>query len=369
MTVILAVAVVVMAVVSVASADSAQPWLRVLSVLCTWSGAMLVAFLTLYVARRRVAAWVSRRLVELAGPAMVRSMPPRQVLDALLPMIYGPRVGHQHIVASVLGGAGRELDGRDTAVSRRSNARFSLAALDQRTCRCESTWTHEFSGARNTHRFVIFATADRDVAELIPTERVYPLFELWMLNDEDQLEDFVPTLRNNLRIGITYLDADGTLHTVPPRRETGEEVGFRRYDQFIRLPDDVDRKNLRIIEFDLYDLADPDDVVGSIESLTLSATNDFPLDLGYLTWSAPHPCYMEIVEFDVEQMSPAAANLVYLAVPSTAQAQAVAVNRNWSAADNPIRLQLNSWMLPGHSVTLLWRPVEEPEPHVHPHRR
>ena len=326
------------------------------------------AFLTLYLARRWIARWLTRQLVDLAGPAMIHAMPPRQVLDTLLPVIYGERVGHHHIIASVLGGSGRELDGRDTAVSRRTSVHYSLRALDPYVCRSESTFTHEFSGVRNAHRFVIFATFDREVADLIATERLYPLFEFWRLEDEDQLEDFVPTLRESLRVGITYLDADGERHTVAPRREKGEEVAYRRYDQFIRLPEDVDRQNLRIIHFDLFDLADPDHVVRSIESLTLSATNHFPLNLGYLRWSPPHPCYTEDVVFDVEHMRPEA-DLVYTVVPSTAKMQAVPIDHRWSPAGDRIRVGLDAWMLPGHSVTLLWRPVDESESHGRPEPR
>jgi hypothetical protein len=369
MAVVLAVAVVLFAVGSVVAADSPHPGLRVLSMLCAWFGGSAMVALAATLTWRRAKRWVERRLVDLAGPAIVKSMPPRQVLDTLLPMIYGERVGYQHITASVLGGAGRELDGRDTAVSKKTSAHFGIRALDPHVCRSESTWTHEFSGVRNAHRFVIFATFDRDVADLIPTERLYPLFEFWKLEDEDQLEDFVPMLRETLRVGITYLDADGVRHTVTPRREKGEEVAYRKYDQFIRLPDDIDRQNLRIIQFDLFDLADPDHVVDSIESLTLSATNDFPLDLGYLRWSPPHPCYMEDVVFDVEHMRPEAVDLVYRVVPSTAKAQALAVDHAWSSSDDQIKVELNAWMLPGHSVTLLWRPADESESYGRPESR
>ena len=227
----------------------------------------------------------------------------------------------------MLGGAGRELDGRDTAVSKKTSARTSVSELlDPHVCRSESTWTHEFSGVRNAHRFVIFATFDRDVADLIPTERLYPLFEFWKLEDEDQLEDFVPMLRETLRVGITYFDADGVRHTVTPRREKGEEVALPQVRPVHQAAGpDIDRQNLRIIQFDLFDLADPDHVVDSIESLTLSATNDPSRSTsGTSGWSPPHPCYMEDVVFDVgNTCARKRSTLVYRVVPSTAKAQSV----------------------------------------------
>jgi hypothetical protein len=320
----------------------------------------LVALL-LCLNRRRLAEWARRQLVDVAGPALIRSMPPRTVLSALLPRVYGDRVGHEDVLTGVLGGAGRDPGGRDTAVSRGTRAHFRLRAIDDATCCGEATWTHEFSGVRDSHRFVIFATFDREISSLVPRERLYPFFELWTLDNEDQLEDFVPVLRDTLRVGITYVDDASREHVVAPRRQDGEEVALRRYDQFVRLPEWVDRKNLRIVQFDLHDLADADHVVERVTSLTLQATNLFPAELGFFTWSPPHPCYMHQVVFDVQELARPGTELDYLVVQSTLNRHGVPLDGGWMTTQGRIEVDVASWMLPGHNVTLLWRPINGAE--------
>jgi hypothetical protein len=368
MAVILAVAAVVLLGASILiGPDTVSPWLRGVYVIAQWTGPMALVLLVAYLIRRRLYAWAERRLVEIAGPALIRTMPPRSVLGALLPWVYGDRTSHQDVLTGVLGGAGRDPGGRDTAVSRNTTALFRLRAIDHRTFRSESIWTHEFSGVRNNHRFVIFATCDREILSIVTGERVYPLFELWVLDDEDELEDFVPNLRDSLQIGITYHDVQGLPHVVEPRFHSGEEVALRYYDQYVRLPEGVDRKDLRIVQFDLYDLADPDDIVESIESLSLKASAFFPSDLGFFTWSPPHPCFVRTVTFDVEGMAGEGEELVYMVVPSTLKKHAFPQMRGWVRLPDRFEVRLDSWMLPGHGVTLLWRSINGSEPHAKPH--
>jgi hypothetical protein len=339
----------------------ADLWLRVVTVGVASLGPLLLVLAIIYSLRRRLVRKVRQQLVDLAGPAIIRSMPPRTVLSSLLPWVYGDRTNHQDVLTGVLGGAGRDPLGRDTAVSRSTMALFRLISIDRRMCRSEAVWTHQFSGVRNSHKFVIFATCDREISTFVTGDRVFPLFELWVLDDEDQLEEFVPNLRDSLQIGVTYFDSENNLHKIEPRQPYGEEVALRHYDQFVRLPDSVDRKDLRIVQFDLYDLADADHVVESIESLSFKASAFFPADLGFFTWTPPHPCFVHRVTFDVQDLAREGEELVYLVLPSTMRKHAFPQTRGWVQVDGRIELTLDSWMLPGHGVTLLWRPLDESE--------
>lgn len=345
-------------VVALIGLDPAQPWLRVLSVLALWLGPISLVLLVGQLGRRPLVRWAERTLVDIAGPALIRMMAPRSVLGALLPWIYGERVSHQDVLTGLLGGAGRDPSGSDTAVSRNTTAHFRLQAIDDTSCLTEATWKHEFSGVRNNHRLVVFATCDPDVLELVISERVYPLFEVWHFEDEDQLEEFVPTLRESLKVGISYLDADGYLHEVRPRAQPGEEVALRDYDQFVRLHDGVDRNNVRIVQLDLYDLADPDHVVESIESLSIVASSRNAHDLRYYTWTPPHPCYMTVATFDVSELPRDGEKLAYLVLPSNMKRAAVPLEGGWLHGRDTIEIAVNAWMLPGHGVTLLWRPAD-----------
>ena len=289
-------------------------------------------------------------------------MSPRAVLDVLLPWIYGKQVRHDDVLTGVLGGAGRDPAGSDTTVSRNTTAHFRLRSIGDTSCLMEASWKHEFSGVRNNHHLVVFATCDRAVLDLVMSERTYPLFEVWFLENEDRLDDFFPTLRETLKVGVTYLDSDGGLHIVEPAVQRGTEVALRDYDRFVRLHDGIDRRNVRIIHLDLYDLVDPDLVVESIESLSMTASTVAPFDIGFFTWSPPHPCFMREVTFDLSEMPRSGEKLTYLVVPSTLRSGSVSLDGRWMDIPDHLVVPISSWMLPGHGVTLLWRPVNEVEP-------
>jgi hypothetical protein len=299
-------------------------------------------------------------LVEVAGPAVVRSLSPRDALDAVLAPLYGE--DYEDVLVGVLGGSGRTRGKRDTAASRHTKAHFRLESINDHICRTEATWTYEFSGMQDNHVLVIFGTHQLDMAEIVTKERAFPIYELWNLNSEDELEDFVDDLRATVQIGITYRDEDGNTHAVPPCAQHGEEVAWADYQRYVTLPGDANRADLRMVRFDLYDLTDPDHVVESVESLTLKASNN-GANLGFLNWAAPFPCYVREVELDVTHLPRDGETLVYNVMASSARwYRRTAVQPKWMRIDGTYRFSLNSWMMAGHGVTLLWRPENEAEP-------
>ena len=329
---------------------------RVLAVLAQWTAGGAFVLAAIYSTRKRLKEWIEHYLIDLAGPALIRSMPPRAVLGSLLPRIYGDRIDHQEILTGILGGAGRDASGGDTAVSRETTVHLEIDSVNDTECISYLTWTHEYSGVRNNHLFVIFVTSDPEIANLVASDRIFPLYELWAVAEEDELEDFVPSLRENLRAGIRYLDVTGNSYTVLPRPHPGEEVAFRHYDHFVRLPEHVDRKNLRIVQLDLHDLADDDHVVEKVETLTVRVSNVAAFNLGYLVWSPPHPCFVRTISFDLSRLARADENLVYLVVLATIERARMPTNR-WTPLVASIEVPVDSWMLPGHNVTLLYRPT------------
>ena len=185
--------------------------------------------------RDRLRASAQGCMRDLAGPAIVWSMPPRDVLETLLDRVFGEQVSHDEIVTALLGGGGQDLAGRDMAVSRATTAHATLQRINSYSCRSEVTWSHQFSGVRDNHRLVMFATSATDIFTLLTSRRVYPLFEAWFVRKED-LEDFVPGIKDRLEVGISYRDSEGAVHTVEPIGNQGEEVAFGDYDQFVHLP-------------------------------------------------------------------------------------------------------------------------------------
>lgn len=341
------------------SGDTESVVLRGVGVLAEWVGFAAVVALVVVLVRGPLLRWLRRELVDLAGPAIIRTMAPRDVLATLLPAIYGGRGSHEDVLTGVLGGAGRDARGRDIAVSKSTTAHLRLMAVDDRTCVSEFTWTHEFSGVRDNHFLILFGTVDPEIVPLVLANRTYPLFEVWKLRDEDELDDFVPKLRDSLKVGITYRDADGRVVEVEPAPHVGEEIALRHFDGFVRLPDRFDRKDLRILRLDLHDLADPDDVVAAVERLSVRASQHTDLSRGYITWSPPHPVYLEEVTFDVRHLGVDGQVYDFLVLPSVMRQGGLPQYPQWARIEDVITVDVRSWMLPGHAVTLLWRLVDD----------
>lgn len=332
-------------------------WLGVAAALLTILVLFGLLVLVGYLFRARLRAWAQRQLAEIAGPAVVRSLPPRTALQAVLAPLYGDKAVHDDVLLAVLGGAGREWDGRDTMASRVVDAHFLLRSLDETTCRSEATWTYEFTPVQDSHLLVIFGTHDREIAASVMRERLYPLYELWLLNTEDELEDFVGELRAAMEIGVSYRDTDGMLHTVPPRAHPGEEVRLRDFPEVIRLPTEQNGHDLRIVRYYLHELADDDHVVDTVQSVTVRASNNAE-NRGFFAWTAPYPCFVRSVVFDLTDLAREGETLAYRVVPSAAGWYRLDVEREWLVGVDTLRFELNSWLLTGHGVTLVWRSLD-----------
>jgi hypothetical protein len=91
-----------------------------------------------------------------------------------------------------------------------------------------------------------------------------------------------------------------------------------------------------------------------VESFTLKASSN-GANIGFFTWSVPFPCYVRDLVFDVKDLARDTETLVYAVVPSAVGWYRFAVRREWMIIEDTFRFTLNSWMLAGHGVTLLWR--------------
>ena len=358
MALVLGVVAIVLLTISVLiSPADASFGLRAVYLVAQWTGPLLLVAAVALAMRHRCAEWIRRRLVELAGPALISAMPPRTVLNSVLARVLGDTKGLEEFVPALLGGSGRDLGARDTAISRETVVDVRFERIDGSNCLTEIVWSHEFSGVRNNHHFVMFATTDANIMTAINRDRVYPLFESWRVDNDDQLANFVPSLKAQLDVGVSYRDVEGDLHVVEPKPVSGEEVALNDYAQFVRLPRSVDPQNLVIFHLDLYDLTDPDIVVGAIERLQLRTSTIGSFEQGYLNWSAPHPCFVEKVVFDVRRLAQKDETLVYQVFIAALKKADTPYRGTWTRASDRIEVSIDSWMLAGHGVTLVWRPV------------
>lgn len=293
------------------------------------------------------------------GPPLLDLMPPRSLLYAVFSRYFGTRHGIEELVTSMLGGAGQELDGSDTAVGHRVTANIRLESYGPGTCKSVVRWTYEFPGMRNNHLFVIFGTHDRDVASRVVNERVFPLFELWLMQSEDEFNEFARTIRDTVQIGVTYVAGGRDVHEVEPRRHRGHPVQLNRLSEFVRVRDNDDMETLNVIAFDLHDLAHDDHHVTSIEKLTVQASN-VGANKGWFAWSVPFPCYVDEVAFDVLHLTVGKGPLEFAVVVSTSGFTST-VRLHWQTVTDVVTISIGAWMLAGHGVTILWRSAETPE--------
>lgn len=308
--------------------------------------------------RRRLLSWLRGQLLAVSGSAIVNSLPPRVVLATLFDRIYGPGRHHESLQIGILGGPGRDLQGHDIAASRSTVVDIRLSSVSRDMYSAVITWTHQLSGVLDTYEFVVFATCEPDLYNLIPSERRTPLYESFFVQDEDLLEGFVPTLQRMLEVGLTYRDDKGLTHHVPPRSLRSVEPRRGDFGKFVTFPEGADVENLRILQFDLGQLVDPDHVVAAIETLSVKTLSLEPIVNGYIAWSPPYPCFVRRVTFDVADLQTEDARLLFKVVPSTMTQPGPTMARTWGSAQEVKELTLESWLLPGHGVTLHWRPAD-----------
>jgi hypothetical protein len=286
---------------------------------------------------------------------------PGDLLEAVLTRAYGTKDGIEDIVTSLLGGPGRRLDGSDTAAGHNVTTCIRLASGERPgTCRSEVDWAYEFPGMRNNHKFVIFGTHDRELASQVVDGRVFPLFELWLLEDEDAFDDFYREVQDSVQIGITYVDDDQATHVVEPRSHHGRTVSWRNLSEFIRVPDSSNLGRLIVIEFDLFDLADDDHYVKSIEKLTLRVSNT-ARNSGWFTWAVPFPCYVERVVFDPRDLDTSQGPFEY-SIGVASPGLGLNALQDWRQVLDTLDIPIGGWMMSGQTVTILWRQAATSEP-------
>jgi hypothetical protein len=181
-------------------------------------------------------------------------------------------------------------------------------------------------------------------------------------------EQSVDAMLPSANIGIRYTDLDGGHHEVPLGKVEFTEVGYRDWPEYLTFfrgqVGMMPRQNpaqyigtLRIFECDLGELTDVDHAVGSVENLSLRSTTLQRVDDGYCFWQAPYPCYVERISFDADALTlNGNSSWLFRVVPFTFRSAAAG---GWTPAEQLDDLVVRSWLLPGHGVALLWKPLDD----------
>lgn len=320
----------------------------------------------MYLHRRLV-----NELVRFAGPRIVEALQPQETLRSFLVNIYGPNDAIRDVVAGVLGGEGLQPAGGDLTISRHTTVNYELQSVDHETYHLTQNVSYSFRQNVAANRFAIFATCDPLLRDTIVSGCRLPLFELWFVSDPALFQRSIDDMLPSVRIGISYLDSDGKRQEADPGPVQLSDVKLDKWPEYLTffreamgpMPRQNPRQylsELRIFECDLSGLTEDQSRVNSIEKLRLRSTARLPTNDGYCYWQAPYPCYVDRITFDVKGLEPIDDRPWEFQVVTFAFRSSPGAAR-WLPVDQVHDVEVNTWLLPGHGTTLLWRPSSPPQ--------
>lgn len=326
----------------------------------------LFAALAMVVYQRFLHRLWSEELTRMAGPAIVRTLPPGYALDPLLRHLYGNSAPVQEVVHGVLGGLGRKPGGSDLTISTRTVVEYELRSEVPGTYTLASTVGHTFRSGVDDTKLVIFATCDPRLRDLLALGCDRPIYDWWYITDADIFHHSVDNMFREIEVGIRYRDASDKGHTIglakmEPRYVPYEE--WREHLTFFREPlgpvAQQDPRNflgtLRIYEYDLAEIEAPEHPIEHVEGFTLRSATLQNTDDGYCYWQPQYPCFVDAISFDVSALDAEdGSGYEFLVVPFAFSARSIPTT--WTGPrELPAALSVRSWMLPGHGYALLWR--------------
>ncbi|WP_433803063.1 hypothetical protein [Actinomycetospora sp. CA-084318] len=338
-------------------------------------GGILVLVGSLAVAAVVVIAVVRRELLghveyvnEVVERGVVEVLPPGRVAERLLDRVYGPSPYNQALLTALLGGEGRAGDGGDLTISEHTEIDYRLTRLDEANYHLVMETKYTFRKRVPTRNLVIFATSDETLRDMIVKGCRFPLFEMWFVREDETkslFEDSVESLRDSVLVGVEHADGAGRTEVVEARhpgkhlrevrvRDWGGYLAFfgagGAFDQALWM----DR--LRIFEIDLHGLARRPADVGAIQRLTLCSTTLQHIDDGFCWWQAPYPCFVERMSFDTRGFDlPGGEELRFNVKPFATEVRSAPAP--WFTSDGVASVDLQAWLVPGHGMTLFWRPT------------
>ncbi|GLZ31103.1 hypothetical protein Lesp02_32910 [Lentzea sp. NBRC 105346] len=308
--------------------------------------------------------WLVQEIARIAGPGMVGNMLPQDVLRTFLDSIYGENAANHDVVSGVLGGEGVRPGGEGLTISTHTTVELEASAINHDTYHLTSTVSYSFKTPVADDKFVIFATCDPLLRDSIIAGCRLPLCDLWYVGDPDLFHESIEDMLPSVNIGMSYTDESGTPTTAELERIKPTDVKFERwtdYLTFFREPmSTMPRQNprrhlnsLRIFECDLSGLASADHMVSTIERLTVQVTTLQPVDEGFLYWQSPYPCYVDRISLKATDLSTRDRVFEFRMMPFTFRSNTDSTR--WLPAHELEDLDVQSWLLPGHGVVLVWR--------------
>jgi len=306
-------------------------------------------------------------LKHITGPALMRTLRPRDTLSLLVGHIYGKHSQNRDVVAGVLGGYGDKIDLSDLTISDLTEVDMILADTDKEDLydlTLSVRYRFEQRQLPDT-TFVFFVTSHPRLRDLIVVGCERPLFDFWYIPDGGALKD-LSTFTDSVKLEVTYTDPEGAPHetgTLPDVKLT--KVPIAQWRDYLRsFREDIGNINrlevhdfesqLAIFTFSVADVLKKADFRWKyVRGFTITSTTKQKKSDEYCYWVAPYPCLVNAIRFHTSQFTAVntGGRLEFRSVPFLLRA--LSDVDTWT--DNPVPLKPETWLLPGHGVSLLWR--------------
>lgn len=334
------------------------------TVLVVVSALMLVLALLLLV-QDRVLRWWTEEIRTAQGLALVDSTPPGVVMDRLLHRVYGDHAENDHIARAVIGGAGYGPGTADLSVASAATVHIELRSEMPGTYSMTQTVEYTFDTPIQDHSLVLFATCDGRLRDQLVRRCRRPLFEWTYVPDVHLFRSSDVTIVDTLEVGLRYVDADGEERETDVVRVKPTPLNSDRWHEYVDLSGDQHGESevpyvgtLKVAEVLLADLADGDHPLESVVGLTLRSIS-FQPDSHVAYWQPPFPSRVGDLNFDVTGLSDDHDHreLEFQLIPFL-PAHTFVVSDTFMSAEEMRTRRVDSWVLPGHGVALIWRPIQ-----------
>jgi hypothetical protein len=334
-----------------------------------WPFTVTTAFALLIYERRLRKSFIAE-MRRISGPSIVKALLPRQVLYTLLSHIYGEQPENRDVTAGVLGGAGEKPNGADLTISSSTTVYYRLQNAGAGQYRLTSTVRYAFTHPVSDARFALFALGSADLRDSIILGCDLPLFDYWYFPSDEQFERSSETVRKSAKMKVLYLDADGirrqSSEFVAPMQKVDPKywpdyLSFFRTDLgALRRRDPSNFLNkLSIYSCELREVLNNEDYrLAEILGIEFSSSSLQSKDDGYCYWSAGYPCLVRRIHFDASDFTPDQPDSEWRFRLAPFMLHGYSHTDEWVEASHIEPLTVSSWMLPGHGVALLWKPLQ-----------
>jgi hypothetical protein len=304
-------------------------------------------------------------LKRLSGPQLIQALRPRVTLQTLLDHVYGDKPHNRDVVIGVLGGYGEAADRSDLSISDETAVTLTLADTDEPTeYNLTITADYTFEG-RPVHddTFIFFLTSDPAIRDSLVVACDRPLFDYWYFPGSHALPD-LDDFKESVVIELEYEDTNQVSHWSTPTKPALEEIPTNQWMRYLRVfrePVGTLRRlepkkfepSFAILTFRFADLLT--DVLylnPRVRRLRVTSTTRQQKADGYCYWTATYPCLVTAIEFETSALSDASGQqLRFRKAPFLLRADSE--HDTW--VRNPLPLKPETWLLPGHGVSLMWR--------------